>query len=210
MKRISLLALGLCATWASGCCWPYYCPRHAQCDDSYAYAQQDSCVEEYREPRRKGRHKRRRGDKGNRCDAADGCCGDCCGDCGSSCCDGGCGNCGSTGSSSFPMSYDGAGSSMGGGCASGNCGNNTQVTNSPMQQGQMYGGMPFDANSGWTIQSTTSRPVGNEPIMAPPSSATPINPAPARSQGWVPASAPSSVPSSAPSPGPVPPVSYNR
>lgn len=205
MKRISLLALGLCTLWASGCCCPYY-SRHAQCDDYYAYAQEDSCVEDYREPRRKGRHKRRRRDKGDRCDVADCSCGNCCGDCGSSCCDGGCGTCGSTGSPSFPMSYDSAGAPMGGGCASGNCGH-SQVTNN---SGQMYGGMPFDANSGWTIQSTTSRPVGNEPIMAPPSSATPITPAPSRSQGWVPASSPSAVPSSAPSPGPVPSVSYGR
>ena len=201
MKRISLLALGLCATWASGCCCSYY-SRHAQWDDSCAQAQ-DSCVEEYREPRRKGRHKHRRGDKGNRCEVADGGCGECC----NSCCDGGCSNCGPAGSPSLPMTYDSAGATMGGGCASGNCGTTQQTSNN---SGQMYGGMPFDANSGGTIQSTTSHPVGNEPIMAPPSSGTPITPAPARSQGWVPASSPSAAPSSAPSPGQLPPVSYNR
>jgi len=94
------------------------------------------------------------------------------------------------------MTYDGAmmnGGSMGGGCASGNCGSTQQA----------YGGMPFDPGSGWTIQSTTTHPVGNEPTMAPPSTpATPISPPGAQSQGW--------GPSSAPSPGPVPPVSYNR
>jgi hypothetical protein len=206
MKRISLLALALCATWASGCCCPYY-SRHAYWDDSCVQAQ-DSCPEEYREPRRKGRHKRRRGDKGNRCEVADNCGGDCCDSCCGSCCDGGCSSCGPTGSPSLPMTYDGAGSTMGGGCASGNCG--MSQTQTPGSSGQMYGGMPFDANSGWTVQSTTSHPVGNEPILAPPSSGTPITPAPARSQGWVPASSPSSNPSSAPSPGPVPPVSYSR
>src|SRR5262245_26045358 len=141
MKRILLLALGLSSLWSSGCCWYY--SRHARWDD--CYVGEEACVEEYREPRHKHRHKRRR-DR-NRCDdCGSDCCGGCCGSCCGSC-DGGCGTCGVSGCNGCNMGFDGGASPMGG-CASGNCGN-VQTTNS---SGQMYGGMPFDANSGWTIQ----------------------------------------------------------
>jgi len=198
MKRILLLALGLSSFWTSGCCWYY--SRHACWDD--CYVGEDSCNDEYREPRRKARRKRRR--ERNRCEVADcggdcccgSCCGSCCGPICGSCCDMGCSTCGPNGCN---VSVDGG--PVMGGCPSGNC--NVQTTNG---SGQMYGGLPFDANSGWTLQSTTSHPAG-EPVQAPPSSATPISP---RAQGWVPASTPMVTPSSAPSPGPVPPVSYSR
>jgi hypothetical protein len=90
------------------------------------------------------------------------------------------------------MTYDG-GVSMGGGCAAGNCGSAT-----------MSSGMPFPPGEGWTIQSTTSHPIGNEPHAAPGWSPTPITPATSNTQGWT---NPSSVPVPAPVP---PPVSYNR
>jgi hypothetical protein len=67
-----------------------------------------------------------------------------------------------------------------------------------------YGGMPFNPGDGWTIQSTTSHPVG-EPTPAPGASPAPLVPIPATtSQGWT-------SPSITPSPAPVPPpVGYNR
>ena len=99
-----------------------------------------------------------------------------------------------------------------GGCA--NCGPNQSMGGMAQNFGGMpqnYTGTPFDPNAGWTIQSTTSTPVGNEPVMAPPSSqgVTPITPVQPRAQGqgW----APSVNPSPAPASGPVPPpVSYSR
>ena len=197
MKRISLLLLGLCITaWTEGCCCcqPYY-SRYADGDDSCDQAAY----------RRRGRHRRHRADRGDQCANDDGYGGDCC----DSCCDSCGGQVGSAGQfapMSGQMSYDGGmptmggcaggncaqGAMMNGGCASGNCGS-----------AQTYGAMPFDASSGWTIQSTTSHPVGSEPVPAPPSGATPITPAARQTQGW--------MPSSAPSPGPVPPpVGMNR
>jgi hypothetical protein len=98
------------------------------------------------------------------------------------------------------MTYDG-GAAMGGGCASGNCGSMTS-SGMPMYSGT--NGMPFPPGEGWTIQSSTSHPIGNEPVQAPGSAATPITPPPSNSQGWT---NPSSVPVPAPVP---PPVSYNR
>jgi hypothetical protein len=102
---------------------------------------------------------------------------------------------------------------MGGGCASGNCGPTSMSTGMPMYSGNGFngtgysatGGMPFPPGEGWTLQSTTSRPIGNEPVAAPGSTPTPITPIPATSHGWTNPS------SSAPNPAPVPPpVSYNR
>jgi hypothetical protein len=82
------------------------------------------------------------------------------------------------------------------GCASGNCGSSTTP---------MYGGMPFNPGDGWTVQSMTSHPVGNEPYPVPATSApTPVNPSTTSSQGW---STPSNTPAAAPVP---PPVSFNR
>ena len=197
MKRISLLMLGLWATaWASGCCCCHgYYTRYAECDEGYAM----------REPRVRGRqHRHHRRDKGEKCDV-DGNCGDYMDNCCDPCCDGSVG-----GGPALPMSpstYDNSGAMLpgapSGGCAA--CGTTQSFGGTPL----MYGGMPFDPGSGWTIQSTTSTPVGNEPVLAPPSSqaATPITPAAPKiqGQGWAPS------PSSAPSPGPVPPpVSYNR
>jgi len=186
MIRFSLLILGLCtAAWASGCCCSYH---------SRACDWDDSCVQN--QPRAKGRGKRhRRADRVdgvNRCDGEDGSGGDCCDCCCDSCCGGSGAGAGQSVIPSTPPTYD-SGAMMQGGCATGNCG-----------QTQTYSGTPFDPSAGWTIQSTTSHPVGNEPVMAPASSpATPITPGPGQSQGW--------GPSSAPSPGPVPPpVSYNR
>jgi hypothetical protein len=70
--------------------------------------------------------------------------------------------------------------------------------------GNAYNGTPFPPGEGWTLQSTTSHPIGNEPVPAPGSTPTPITPIPSRAQGWT-------NPSSAPVPAPVPPpVSYNR
>lgn len=82
---------------------------------------------------------------------------------------------------------------MNGGCASGNCGST-----------QTYGGLPFDPSEGWTVQSVTSHPVGNEPTPAPASVPTPAAPVPQKSTGWTPSA------SSAPSPGPTPPTIMNR
>jgi hypothetical protein len=187
MKRISLLILGLCTTaWASGCCCSYY---------SRANDWDDSCVQN--QPRCKGRGRRnRRADRVNgvnRNDGEDGSNGDGCNCCCDSCCGASGAGTGQPALPSSPPTYD-SGAMMQGGCATGNCG-----------QMQTYSGTPFDPSAGWTIQSTTSHPVGNnEPVMAPASSpATPITPSQGQSHGW--------APSSAPSPGPVPPpVSYNR
>jgi hypothetical protein len=191
MKRISLLVLGLCATaWASGCCCCHgYYSHYSDCDDG-VYVQR-----EHRSRRNRHRHA-----KGERCDIDNG---DCCGNCCDGCCDGSVGS-----GPSLPMTYDGAmmnGASMGG-CT--NCGPNQTVSGIP----QNYAGTPFDPSAGWTIQSTTSTPVGNEPVMAPPSSSsgvTPITPVQPRAQGqgWAPSVNPAPVPSSGPVP---PPVSYNR
>jgi hypothetical protein len=88
---------------------------------------------------------------------------------------------------------------MPGGCASGNCGSPTTSSTMPM-----YGGMPFNPGDGWTIQSTTSQPIGNEPYPVPASPATPVKPRATSSQGW-------STPSNEPAPASVPPpVSFNR
>jgi hypothetical protein len=202
MKRISLLVLGLCATaWASGCCCHGYYSRYSECDDTYVQ----------RESRVRGKHRNRRSDRAEKCNIEDGGVGGCCDSCCESCCDGS----GGTGPTlpSSPMTYDNGsamlhGAPMGGGCAACGTAGNSMPMSSGMPQ-QMYGGMPFDPGQGWTIQSTTSTPAGNEPVMAPPSTPnTPITPAPARTHGWAPATV---TPSSAPSPGPVPPpVSYNR
>ena len=193
MKRIALLLLGLCTIAGDwGCCCSYY-SRQCEWDDT--------CVQGQPRARKHGKRRRRRADRVDgvdRCDGDDCSCDDCC-DC---CCDSWCNATGaSTGQPVIPSAtptYD-SGAMMQGGCATGNCGTT-----------QTYSGTPFDPSAGWTIQSITSHPVGNEPVMAPgatpitPSApATPITPAPAQSQGW--------VPSSAPSPGPVPPpLSSNR
>lgn len=176
MKCISLLALWLCAaTWASGCCCHSYYSRCADFDDGCDYASSGK--------RCKSRHARgERHGRRSKCDD------DCC--CDSCCCEGG-----NTGT--VPQTYDGGPMMQGGGCSSGNCG----TTSMPMT----YGGMPFNPGDGWTLQSTTSRPVG-EPVPAPSASSSPLVPIPATTSqgGW-------SAPSTAPVPAPVPPpVSYNR
>jgi hypothetical protein len=181
MKRISLLVLGLCATaWASGCC----CWCHGY------YSRYSDCDDGYavREGRhhRRHRHRHHDDDDDDRCVIGDGNCCD-------PCCDGSMG--------SGPVM---PGASMGTGCAT--CGT-AQAFGGAMPT---YGGMPFDPGSGWTIQSTTSTPVGNEPVQAPPSSSTPstpVTPPAARAQGW----APTINPTPTPAPGLVPPpTSYNR
>jgi len=194
MKRIALLFLALStAAWATGCCCchPYY--------SRYDY--DDSCAQG--QPRQRGRLRHQRGDRGDRCDQADGSCGDCCDSCCNSCCNG-------MGGGQFQSSYGSApmmgscaggtcaGAMMNGGCASGNC-----------ESAQTYGGLPFDPSEGWTVQSVTSHPVGNEPTPAPAStpSSAPTGasvPVPQRSTGWNPSA------SSAPLPGPVPPTIMSR
>lgn len=193
MRRIALLVLGLCSmAWASGCCC--WCHKHySRCDDGDGYYAEDGRRSK-KQMRRAEKLERKRGGRRDRSDDDDGVCGNCC----SACCDGGC-------SMGCPSTFDGG---MMGGCASGNCGPGGCASgNCGAQQTfggqQTYNGTPFDPNAGWTIQSTTSHPVGNEPVLAPPSSpGAPTTPTPGRAQGW--------VPSSAPAPGPVPPVSYNR
>lgn len=199
MKRIVLLFFVLStAAWATGCCCchPYY--SRYDCDDGYAQ----------RQPRYRGRLRHQRGDRGERYDGQDGCYGDGCDSCCNSCCpmSGGA----QIHNSASPMTYEGspmmgtcagscAGGMMNGGCASGNCG----------EVPQTYGGLPFDPSEGWTVQSVTSHPVGNEPTPVPGSVPTPATPAPStpvpqRSTGWTPSA------SSAPVPGPVPPTIINR
>lgn len=186
MKRIFLLCLWLCtAAWATGCCHSYY-SRYNDCDDGYCCSH----------PRKHGRNRRCRAEKGTRGYWDDGC-GDCC--CDQCCGDGGFG---------AGMPVDGAPMMSGAGCAGGNCAQGGMsggcasgncATGTPT-----YGGMPFNPADGWTIQSTTSHPIGNEPVPAPSSGTpTPVNPPTSSSQGWT---TPSSVPA-APVP---PPVSYNR
>ena len=181
MKQISLLVLGLCATtWASGCCW--------WCCNGY-YSRYSDCddgyvVSEGRHHRR--HHRRHRDDDENRCVNGDGNC------CNSCCCDGMAG---------APTSGDG-GAMMNGGCA--NCGTNQAFGGTA----QNYGGMPFDPGAGWTVQSMTTSPAGNEPVLAPPSTpATPVTPGPARAQGWAPTVNPAPTPAQGLVP---PPMSYNR
>jgi len=183
MKRISLLALWLCtAAFLTGCCHSYY-SRCADFDDGCDYG--------HSAKRCKG--KRCRGERHSR--GGDDCC------CDSCCCDGGA-------NGSGPQTYDGASGMQGGGCNNGNCGpggcsnGNGGTTSMPMT----YGGMPFNPGDGWTLQSTTSRPVGGEPVPAPSAPTAPLVPIPATTSqgGW---SAPSIVPVPAPVP---PPVSYNR
>ncbi|MGE5192331.1 MAG: hypothetical protein ACM3U2_07485 [Deltaproteobacteria bacterium] len=196
MKRISLLVLSLCATaWASGCCCCGYYSRYSDCTD-------DVCVQS--EHRHHGRHRHRRRDKGERCEIGDG---DCCGNCCDPCCDGSVGS--GPAIPTAPMTYNGGSAMLNGAPATGGCATcgTAQAFGGTVQN---YGAMPFDPGSGWTIQSMTSTPVGNEPVMAPPSSSTPgtpITPAPARTQGWAPTINPSSTPSQGTVP---PPVSYNR
>lgn len=183
MKRISLTLLCLCmAAWTSGCCHSHY----SRCGDW-----DDNC--DCNQTPKRSRTRNCRGDRCQRGGRNNGC-NDCCNDC-NPCC-------GESGNfspqSSPPMSYDG-GAAMGGSCASGDCGSTSMSGSMPM-----YSGTPFPPGEGWTIQSTSSHPVGNEPFPAPGSSPTPITPTPARAQGWT-------NPSSAPNPAPVPPpVSYNR
>ncbi|MBI3861695.1 MAG: hypothetical protein HY290_07350 [Planctomycetia bacterium] len=177
MKRIFLLCLWLCTSaCATGCCHSYY-SRCNDCDDGYA------C----NHSRKHCRHKHCRGDRGargGRMDGCDDCCGDCCCD---QCCDGGFAGQG--------MPVDGSAMMSGPGCAGGNCSSTTPT----------YSGMPFNPGDGWTIQSTTLQPIGNEPFPAPAAAnPTPVNPPTTSSQGWT-------TPSSVPNPAPVPPpVSYNR
>jgi hypothetical protein len=211
MRRISLLILGLCTlAWATGCCHSYY-SRYHDWDDSCSNGQ-DRC---------RGRHHHRRSDRTARTDRGDSYddfdngCGDCC----DSCCDCCAGNSGQPAAPSQPSSYDGSTGMTGGGCASGNCAQGAIMNGTPMSGGcasgncgsstPTYGGMPFDPADGWTIQSTTTHPVGNEPVPAPAASGgTPVTPANRAAQGWVPSSGSTS---SAPTPAPVPPpVSYNR
>ena len=189
MKRISMLLLCLCAAvLTSGCCHSHY-SRHADWDDG--------CDCNQPQKRSRNRHCRTdRAGRSGRTDSGDeGSCGDCCNSC--------CGESGAhPGQSGQPMTYDG-GTAMGGsGCASGNCGSTSMSGGTPMSSGN--NGMPFPPGDGWTIQSTTSHPIGNEPFQAPGSNPTPITPSPSNAQGWT---NPSSVPVPAPVP---PPVSYNR
>ncbi len=190
MKRISLLVLGLCATvWASGCCCCHgYYSRYSDCDgDGYVV----------REGRHHRRHRHRhRDDDDDRCVIGDGNCCD-------PCCDGSMSSCPAM--PGAPMTYDGGSAMMNGtGCAT--CGTAQAFGGATASDG----GMPFDPGSGWTIQSTTTTPAGNEPVQAPPSSSvpsTPISPPASRAQGW----APTISPAPTPAPGLVPPpVSYNR
>ncbi len=204
MKRISLLVLGLCTVaWTTGCCHSYYSRYHDR-DDSC------SCDHEHG----RGRHKHRRGDKADKASRQDGYGefddatggGDCC----DSCCDCGAGHSQQSATPAAP--YMGSGEMMGGGCASGNCGQGATMgggcaSGNCGSSTQNYGGLPFNPADGWTIQSTTTRPVGNEPVMAPGSTVTPIAPSERAAQGWVPSAGSSSAPVPAPVP---PPVSYNR
>jgi hypothetical protein len=195
MKRISMLLLCLCAAaWTSGCCCSHY-SRYADCDDGY------DCNQHLK----RSRHRRSRSDRVGRSGTMDACCDDgCCGDCCDSCCGD---SAAQPGQSGPPMTYEG-GAAMGGGCASGNCGSTAMSSGVPSGVPMYSGtnGMPFPPGEGWTIQSTTSHPIGNEPHPAPGSNSTPITitPAPSNTQGWT---NPSSVPVPAPVP---PPVSYNR
>ncbi len=185
MKRISLLCLCLCAAIsATGCCHSYY-SRNSECDGGYC------CNQGRKQPR----NRRCRADKANR-------------GCNQDCCDGGCDQCCGEGGCSGGMSADGSQmTTPGQGCASGNCGT-SMPTGMPtgMSSGTpMYSNMPFNPGDGWTVQSTTSQPVGNEPYPAPATTVpTPVNPPTTSSQGWT---QPSSVPNPAPVP---PPVSFNR
>ena len=203
MMRISLLCLCLCTTaWASGCCHGYY-SRNSECDEGFCCNQ----------PRKQPRHRHCKADRGSRggrqngCDYANN---DCCGD---SCCGDG-GYSGGMSMDGAPM-MQGAGCSGGncsqgassGGCASGNCGNGNGPGNGTgmSSNAPVYGGMPFNPGDGWTVQSTTSHPVGNEPFPVPANTVpTPVTPPATSSQGWT-------TPSSVPNPAPVPPpVSFNR
>ncbi|MSR60143.1 MAG: hypothetical protein EXS05_21305 [Planctomycetaceae bacterium] len=56
---------------------------------------------------------------------------------------------------------------MSGGCASGNCSSSTPTYSN-------YGGLPVDASSGWTIQSSPM-PGSSEPIQAPPASGSSVS-----------------------------------
>ena len=183
------MLLCLCAAaWTSGCCHSHY----SRCGDWDENCESD-------QPQKRSRSRRCRADKTGRNNGRNNNnCDDCCSDCCNSCC----GEAGvPQGQSSPPMTYDG-GAALGGGCASGNCGSTTMSNGMPMYSGNS--GMPFPPGEGWTIQSTTSHPIGNEPVQAPGSTPTPITPSSSASQGW---SNPSSVPTPAPVP---PPVSYNR
>ncbi len=181
------MLLCLCAAaWTSGCCHSHY----SRCGDWDENCESD-------QPQKRSRSRRCRADKTCRNSGRNNC-DDCCSDCCNSCC----GESGmQPGQSTPPMTYDG-GAAMGGGCASGNCGSTTMSNGTPMYSGN--GNMPFPPGEGWTIQSTTSHPIGNEPHAVPASTPTPITPPSSASQGW-------SNPSSAPNPAPVPPpLSYNR
>jgi hypothetical protein len=189
MKRISLLVLWLgTGAFLTGCCHSYY-SRCADFDDGCCDA--GHSAKRCRGKRCRGEHRARGGD-------------DCC-------CDSCCGDGGAMGTS--PQTYDGGPAMQGSGCNNcgpGGCtGGNGGTSSMPMTYGgsmpMTYGGMPFNPGDGWTVQSTTSRPVGGEPIPAPGSTSTPLVPIPATSQGsW-------SAPSIAPVPAPVPPpVSFNR
>ena len=187
MKRISMMLLCLCAAaWTSGCCHSHY-SRYADCDNG--------CESNQPQKRFRNRHCRTdRAGRGGRNDTCDEGCPDCCNSCGGE-------SAAHSGQSGPPMTYDGGAAMGGSGCASGNCGT-SMSGGTPMSSGNS--GMPFPPGEGWTIQSTTSHPIGNEPYQAPGSSPTPITPSHSNSQGWT---SPASVPVPAPVP---PPVSYNR
>lgn len=219
MKRISLFLLGLCTiAWTSGCCCHSYYSRYSECSESYA------CNDSGRTGKTK-KHKHRHRGKDGQCEGEEGCSGDGSGDDCDNCCNSCC-NCeGNSGGNVGPQFAPVPAGAMYGnpmpmmaspGCAGGNCAQGAMMQGSvPMSGGcasgncgaqtyegtpQTFGSLPFDSNSGWTIQSTTTRPVGSEPVQAPPSSGTPT-------PVYPPAQSSSPSNSSAPVP---PPVSYNR